>query len=398
MSRKTSRKTPHPSAAGSRTPALLVFAAIFAALWLVHLPLLRLPYFWDEAGYFIPAARDILLTGDLIPHTTLSNAHPPLVMLWLALCWKLTAYSPLVTRTAMLLVASFGFTGLWLLGRYVASAPVATATVVLTALSPTVFSQSVMAQLDIAAFALVLWTLYSHIRGRYWQAVAFAALAGGGKGDHGGRHAHFGRSGLAGVVRLPIASGDGRAVASATAHARAHSGNQRGLPAGAAAAGRLVCVSLPPHRPCLRQSRLPALQRGSHGHAAAHSAGGTDAAVARDRIHEPFRADRSRAGVAVERASARRCRSHPASLPALRKTYNCCWPGGAGASGGVFRRRRCAAGALHDPGNSAGGAAGGGCAAPVRAALEVVGRRMRAQRFWLRCSSIRRGSSRRRTI
>ncbi len=72
----------------------------------MHLPLLRLPYFWDEAGYFIPAARDILLTGDLIPHTTLSNAHPPLVMLWLALCWKLTAYSPLVTRTAMLLVAA----------------------------------------------------------------------------------------------------------------------------------------------------------------------------------------------------------------------------------------------------------------------------------------------------
>ena len=98
-------------------------------------------------------------------------------MLWLALCWKLTAYSPLVTRTAMLLVAAFGFTALWLLGCRVASAPVATATVVLTALSPTVYSQSVMAQLDIAAFALVLWMLYSHICGRRWQAIAFAALA-----------------------------------------------------------------------------------------------------------------------------------------------------------------------------------------------------------------------------
>ena len=171
-------KTPHASAGEALAPALLAFAAIFAALWLVHLPLLRLPYFWDEAGYFIPAARDIFLTGDLIPHTTLSNAHPPLVMLWLALCWKLAGYSPLVTRTAMLLVAAFGFTALWLLGRHVADAQTAAATVVLTALSPTVFSQSVMAQLDIAAFALVLWTLYSHIRGRLWQAVVFAALAG----------------------------------------------------------------------------------------------------------------------------------------------------------------------------------------------------------------------------
>ncbi|HVJ05222.1 MAG TPA: hypothetical protein VM578_06100, partial [Candidatus Saccharimonadales bacterium] len=170
------RKTPSP-APGSLAQSLSGFAVIFAALWLVHLPLLRLPYFWDEAGYFIPAAHDLLLTGDLIPHTTLSNAHPPLVMIWLALCWKLTAYSPLVTRTAMLAVAAFGFTGLWLMARRLASPPIAIATVVLTALSPTVFSQSAMAQLDIAAFALVLWTLYSHIRGRRWQAIVFAALA-----------------------------------------------------------------------------------------------------------------------------------------------------------------------------------------------------------------------------
>ncbi len=170
------RKTPSPAPV-SLAQSLSGFALIFVALWLVHLPLLRLPYFWDEAGYFIPAARDLLLTGDLIPHTTLSNAHPPLVMIWLALCWKLTTYSPLVTRTAMLAVAAFGFTGLWLMARRLTTPAVAIATVILTALSPTVFSQSAMAQLDIAAFALVLWTLYSHITGRRSQAIAFAALA-----------------------------------------------------------------------------------------------------------------------------------------------------------------------------------------------------------------------------
>jgi hypothetical protein len=169
---------PRASAGGSLAQALLGFGAIFAALWLVHFPLLRLPYFWDEAGYFIPAGWDILRGGELIPHTTLSNAHPPLVMLWLALWWKVAGYSPLVTRTAMVAVAAFGFTGLWLLARRVASASVATATVVLTALSPTVYSQSTMAQLDIAAFALVVWMVYSHVSGRHWQAIAFAALAG----------------------------------------------------------------------------------------------------------------------------------------------------------------------------------------------------------------------------
>ena len=157
--------------------ALPAFGVIFGALWLLHLPLLRLPYFWDEAGYFIPAARDLLLTGDLIPHTTLSNAHPPLVMLWLALAWKLFGYSAAITRTAMLLVAAAGCTALWLMGRRVTNSATASAAVLLTALSPTVFSQSAMAQLDIAAFALVLWMLYAHLCGKHWQAVALAALA-----------------------------------------------------------------------------------------------------------------------------------------------------------------------------------------------------------------------------
>ena len=103
--------------------ALGGFAAIFGGLWLGHLPLLRLPYFWDEAGYFISAARDILLTGDLIPHTTLSNAHPPLVMLWLALCWEAHYLLPAGNPHGHTAGGSLRFTALWLLGRRVAGAP-----------------------------------------------------------------------------------------------------------------------------------------------------------------------------------------------------------------------------------------------------------------------------------
>ena len=78
----------------------LIFALIFAAIFLLHVSLLGLPYFWDEAGYYVPAARDLYLTGSLIPHSTPSNAHPPLVMAYLALWWKLAGYAPAVTRTA----------------------------------------------------------------------------------------------------------------------------------------------------------------------------------------------------------------------------------------------------------------------------------------------------------
>src|SRR5581483_9647346 len=85
--------------------------ALFAVLLIaLHAPLLRLPYYWDEAGYYIPAARD-LFSGSLIPHSTPSNAHPPLVMAWLALSWKLFRQSRIVTRCAMLLLAAFSLLG-----------------------------------------------------------------------------------------------------------------------------------------------------------------------------------------------------------------------------------------------------------------------------------------------
>ena len=153
------------------------FSLIFTCLFVAHAPLLRLPYFWDEAGYFIPAARDLLLTGSPIPHTTLSNAHPPLVMLWLAFWWRYSAFTPAVTRTAMLLVAAFALLGVWRLARQVANPVVATATVICTALYPVFFTQSSMAQLDTMAAAFTLWGLAMYVERRPAATVLFLALA-----------------------------------------------------------------------------------------------------------------------------------------------------------------------------------------------------------------------------
>ncbi len=144
----------------------------------MHAPLLRLPYFWDEAGYFIPAARDLLLTGNPIPTSTLSNAHPPLVMAWLALWWKLSQFTPAVTRTAMLLVAAFALLGVFRLARQVANIQVAAAATLLTALYPVFFAQSSLAHLDLAAAAFTIWGLAAYLRQRRWRAMLFLALAG----------------------------------------------------------------------------------------------------------------------------------------------------------------------------------------------------------------------------
>jgi hypothetical protein len=165
--------SPHARALSAGFDFVLIFCAIFA----LHATLLRLPYFSDEAGYFVPAARDILLHGKLIPQTTLSNAHPPLVMLWVAMWWKLGGFAPVVTRTAMLMLAAFGLLGFYRLAERVANRQVALASLGLTALHPVIFAQSSLLQLDIGAFAFTAWAIYFYITGRRMVSISFSALA-----------------------------------------------------------------------------------------------------------------------------------------------------------------------------------------------------------------------------
>jgi hypothetical protein len=158
----------------------LVFAAIFVVIFLLHAPLLRLPYFWDEAGYYVPAARDLMVQGSLIPRTTVSNAHPPLVMAWLALWWKVVGYAPAVTRAAMLVIAAFSLPGVFRLAQIVANTRVAIAATLCTALYPVFFAQSSLAQVDLAAAGLTFWALAAYFEGRplvtaFWFCLAVLA-------------------------------------------------------------------------------------------------------------------------------------------------------------------------------------------------------------------------------
>lgn len=141
-----------------------IFALIFSAIFLLHSPLLRLPYFWDEAGYYIPAAYDFFSTGQIVPHSVPSNAHPPLPAIYLALWWKLSAFKPAVTRTAMLLLAALALTAVFRLARLLANSEVAIATVLCTAMYPIWFAQSSLAHADLPAAAFLLWALFFYFR------------------------------------------------------------------------------------------------------------------------------------------------------------------------------------------------------------------------------------------
>lgn len=137
----------------------MLFPLFFAAVYLSHITLLRLPYFWDEAGYYIPAAWDFFRLGTLIPQTTITNAHPPLPSILLAAWWHLSGFVISGTRTFVCIVAAGALLGVFRLTRILLSNPAAIAVTLLTAIYPIWFAQSTLAHADIFAAAFTLWAL-----------------------------------------------------------------------------------------------------------------------------------------------------------------------------------------------------------------------------------------------
>jgi 4-amino-4-deoxy-L-arabinose transferase-like glycosyltransferase len=147
----------------SKARAIGIFFAAFTALLLaVHLPYLKLPFFWDELGQFVPASLDLYQSGLWVPQSTLPNVHPPGVMAYLTLIWKIFGFSIPATRLAMLLIASAGVLFSFLLAirlsRKTAGAPAFAAVIFLLA-TPMFYTQSMMAQLDMPAMTLTALAL-----------------------------------------------------------------------------------------------------------------------------------------------------------------------------------------------------------------------------------------------
>src|SRR5713101_3420835 len=111
---------------------LALFAVILCMI-AAHLSLLRVPYFWDET-YFAPAARDLFLTGKLIPTSVGAESHPPLVYVWVAIWWKLFGFSTPVARIAILAVSTFTLVGVYRLGRLLTTGAVPIVSTILTAI------------------------------------------------------------------------------------------------------------------------------------------------------------------------------------------------------------------------------------------------------------------------
>jgi 4-amino-4-deoxy-L-arabinose transferase-like glycosyltransferase len=144
-----------PGDAHAQMPLWLLYPVFFAAVFLSHLTLLRLPYYWDEGGYYIPAALDFYRTGALVPHFT--NAHPPLPSILLAGWWRLSGFVPSGTRTLICMVAAAALLAVFALARRLIGTRAAVATALLTGVYPIWFAQSTLAHADIFAAAFTLW-------------------------------------------------------------------------------------------------------------------------------------------------------------------------------------------------------------------------------------------------
>src|SRR5216683_7533384 len=152
-----------------------LFCVIFVAIVILHAPLLHLPFFWDEAGFYVPAAYDLVHSHSLIARTTVDTGHPPLPAAYLALWFGLSGSKPAVARIAMLLLAAFALTNVFLLARRVAGTGVAVASTLATAVYPIFFVQSSLTHADLAAAAFTLWGVRLGVERRlWWSQLAFS--------------------------------------------------------------------------------------------------------------------------------------------------------------------------------------------------------------------------------
>jgi 4-amino-4-deoxy-L-arabinose transferase-like glycosyltransferase len=170
--------TAAPAGERARARFYLLSAAVIAAFLLTsHLPFLRLPFYWDELGQFVPAALDILQKGAWIPRSTVPNVHPPGVMAYLAAIWCVTGYSILATRLAMLALATLGVAATLRLGVGMGlSARAASFAAALLAVSPLFVAQSMMAQLDVPAMVFLVLALLLFLEDRIVAAALVSAV------------------------------------------------------------------------------------------------------------------------------------------------------------------------------------------------------------------------------
>jgi hypothetical protein len=164
-----------------RAVSVAILFCIFAfILFSTHFKLISLPFFWDEAGQFVSQAQDLYQGGGLIPKSAMPNSHPPGLPLLLAGAWKLFGYSIPLTRSLMLLFGAAFLTVSFLLAVELlkgARGVPAFAVAALLLANPLVYTQSMMAQLDLPSALFTTILLLAYLMKLEMVAVVAAVLS-----------------------------------------------------------------------------------------------------------------------------------------------------------------------------------------------------------------------------
>jgi hypothetical protein len=174
------------TSSSNATIGIQVVSKIRCASWLLllaipaqlasHWALVSLPYFWDEAGYYVPAAHDFYARHLLIPETIPSNAHPPLLSLYVSAIWWAFGEHIETARIGMLFLSAIGLWAIFRLGSVLSSPRTGLLALICTAAYPLFFAQSsmILADLPSAAFSILGLSYYFEGRKRagLWFAVA----------------------------------------------------------------------------------------------------------------------------------------------------------------------------------------------------------------------------------
>ncbi|GAB4412144.1 MAG: hypothetical protein OHK0021_20710 [Bryobacter sp.] len=158
---------------------VLVYLACASFLFLTHSRLISLPFFWDEAGQFISQSWDLYSKGLILPESALPNSHPPGLPLFLSALWRFFGFGIELTRGAMLLWgAAYLCAGFLLAVELVKGSRGAPAFLALGFLAahPLVYTQSMMAQLDLPSAACVTAMLVAYLQ-RHERTMVLCALA-----------------------------------------------------------------------------------------------------------------------------------------------------------------------------------------------------------------------------
>lgn len=167
----------------NRLPRLHAYAIFFllsaAIVIFSHLPLIDLPFYWDELGYYVPAALDFFHSGSLIPTSVFATAHPPGLSIYLATFWTVFGYSIEVTRVAILILASLVVFLTFVLAIQLSSRVPGLPAFVAAGwllVNPVFFMQGFSVTPETAATVCFLACLLAYIHGRYVQLAIYCLL------------------------------------------------------------------------------------------------------------------------------------------------------------------------------------------------------------------------------